>query len=209
MRPGGRRRLPGARARLSDAAPPSGRRGRALATRGRLSPDLGHVPCGPSGAIEPRRAADPSVLGWTEWVEAVNWDDATVDVSLSKEAVRNAPEFDSSAPLRATTRLGTTGISAGPATGNALRRSGAALGCGDAWWGWHDLPELGSDDREEVWRTEQTSSGHPLVAALATTRACAMRRPWPVRRVVSRIRPPGGGPGTSRARHRLHVVSRQ
>jgi hypothetical protein len=39
------------------------------------------------------------VLVSTEWIDAVSWDAATVDVSLDKEAVRSAPEFDPVAPL--------------------------------------------------------------------------------------------------------------
>ena len=39
------------------------------------------------------------VLVSTEWIDAVNWDAGTVDVSLTREAVRNAPEFDAVGPL--------------------------------------------------------------------------------------------------------------
>jgi hypothetical protein len=39
------------------------------------------------------------VLVSTEWIESVSWDAGTVEVSLTKQAVRSAPEFDPSAPL--------------------------------------------------------------------------------------------------------------
>jgi hypothetical protein len=39
------------------------------------------------------------VLVSTEWIEAVGWNDATVVVTLTKEALRNAPEFDPVEPI--------------------------------------------------------------------------------------------------------------
>ncbi len=39
------------------------------------------------------------VLVSTEWITGVSWDDRSVAVSVSKEAIRNAPEYDPSAPL--------------------------------------------------------------------------------------------------------------
>ena len=39
------------------------------------------------------------VLISPEWIKAVNWGEATVEVTVSKDAVRNAPEFDPAGPL--------------------------------------------------------------------------------------------------------------
>jgi uncharacterized protein YrrD len=39
------------------------------------------------------------VLVSTEWILAVHWNEATVEVNLSKEAVRHAPEFDPAGSL--------------------------------------------------------------------------------------------------------------
>lgn len=39
------------------------------------------------------------VLVSTEWIKAVSWSDRTVEVTVSKEAIRNAPEFDPARPL--------------------------------------------------------------------------------------------------------------
>ena len=39
------------------------------------------------------------VLVATEWIKAVNWDESTVEVTISKDAIRNAPEFDPAVPI--------------------------------------------------------------------------------------------------------------
>jgi hypothetical protein len=39
------------------------------------------------------------VLVSTEWIETVDWYDATVSVTLTREAVRSAPEFDPAEPI--------------------------------------------------------------------------------------------------------------
>jgi sporulation protein YlmC with PRC-barrel domain len=39
------------------------------------------------------------VLVSTEWITAVHWNDATVQVDLTREAVRNAPAYDPAAPF--------------------------------------------------------------------------------------------------------------
>jgi hypothetical protein len=39
------------------------------------------------------------VLVSTDWITGVSWDDRSVEISLIKDAVRNAPEYDPSTPL--------------------------------------------------------------------------------------------------------------
>ena len=41
----------------------------------------------------------PHVLIGEDWISSVNWQDSTVEVTVSRDAVRNAPRWDPAAPL--------------------------------------------------------------------------------------------------------------
>ena len=64
------------------------------------------------------------VLVSPEWIAGVDWNDSAVDVEMTREQIKNSPEYDPSAPLQRDYESRCTTTMVGPGTGalGATRR---------------------------------------------------------------------------------------